>query len=247
MNKSILAGLVALGIGSLCDKPKPIETLAPNRIEIKANNILCGSIESIDNSGQNLILTNVILRKDQLAKIWSGGFVVKPAQRIGMRFEIFKDGALIRTFDNVWVEEMSPYQEGRDSISIARMECVVENTDEQPEQAFKTEIIIKAGGRVVGAVQSLKITEDVNVNHVKITAARVRFDRARIAEAFSRGFIHAASQRFPLQIEIKDAGTITSVNNVWVTGLNQSYQTAEWIIVDQFDAECESINSLKRF
>jgi len=89
--------------------------------------------------------------------------------------------------------------------------------------AISTNIIIMVNNRAVGAVQSLSISEKRNIKMIdeigtdghidsvpnqstNITGScqRVRFDRLRIAEAFSRGFIHAASQIYPFDIVILD-------------------------------------------
>ena len=89
--------------------------------------------------------------------------------------------------------------------------------------AISTNILIMVGETAVGAIQSMQITEsrglkqidevgtDGHVDSVpnvstNITGScqRVRFDRLRIAEAFSRGFVHVASQAYPFDIVIID-------------------------------------------
>ncbi len=130
MIKSILAGLAVLGIGALCEeKPKP-DPFAGKTNLIKVDGVSCGTFETIEASGTTLQVTGVMFRKDQIPLIWSGGFVVKPAQRIGMTIEV--GGG--ETYGNVWVEYMDPYSEQQDSITIARMELFVENQEEQPGQ-----------------------------------------------------------------------------------------------------------------
>src|ERR1700743_498486 len=80
---------------------------------------------------------------------------------------------------------------------------------------LSTNIIIKVDGNTVGAVKSLEITEsrggikqidevgtDGHIDsapssstNITGSCTRTRFDRMRIAEAFSRSFIHVSAQR----------------------------------------------------
>src|SRR5574338_427749 len=96
--------------------------------------------------------------------------------------------------------------------------------------AISTNIIIAVrnplsggGFTPVGAVQSMQISEKRGIKmidevgtdghidsvpnvstNITGTCQRVRFDRLRITEAFSRGFIHVASQVYPFDIMIID-------------------------------------------
>jgi hypothetical protein len=114
---------------------------------------------------------------------------------------------------------------------------------------ISTVIIVKVGDKAVGAIQSLSITEKRCENDslsVTAKASRVRFDKARVAEAFSRGFVHVSSQRYPLQIEIIDGDKITTtLRNAWITALDYTYTTGDWIITDQMELEAETIFSFK--
>lgn len=86
-----------------------------------------------------------------------------------------------------------------------------------------TNIIIQVDGNAVGAVQSLNINEDRNIQmidevgtdghidsvpnkstNVTGDCKRIRFDNLRIAPAFSRGFVHVCAQRIPFDIVILD-------------------------------------------
>ena len=79
--------------------------------------------------------------------------------------------------------------------------------------SLSTNMIILVNNTAVGAIQSMAISEkrqirmidevgtDGHVDSVPVsstnitgTCQRIRFDRLRITEAFSRGFLHAASQ-----------------------------------------------------
>jgi len=136
--------------------------------------------------------------------------------------------------------------------------------------AISTNIIILVNDTPVGAVQSLAINEkrqikmvdevgtDGHVDSVpnsstNITGSckRIRFDRLRITEAFSRGFLHIASQVYPFDIVIldkqkRDQGSqiSTVIKNVWISGLDYSYEVSDWIITDNMTWEAETIFSV---
>jgi len=146
--------------------------------------------------------------------------------------------------------------------------------------ALSTNIIIKVNNTPVGAVQSLNITEQRTIKMIdevgtdghidsapqtstKITGdcTRVRFDRLRAAEAFSRSFVHVASQIYPFDIFIYDRQKtavdftsglpsnnldtiITVIKNVWINNISYSYTTTDWIIQDKMNFEAETIYSI---
>src|ERR1017187_2839561 len=79
---------------------------------------------------------------------------------------------------------------------------------------------------------------------------RVRFDRLRITEAFSRGFLHAASQVYPFDIVVMDKQKrnvgnqiSTVIKNVWISGLDYTYQSNDWVITETMTWEAENIFS----
>jgi len=141
--------------------------------------------------------------------------------------------------------------------------------------AISTNIIItvrSVGGTFtpVGAVQQLQINEKRNIKMIdevgtdghidsvpnqstNITGScqRIRFDKLRIAEAFSRGFVHVASQAYPFDIVIFDkqkrdpASQITTIiKNVWIGGIDYTYQVSDWVITDNMQWEAETIYSI---
>jgi len=136
--------------------------------------------------------------------------------------------------------------------------------------ALSTNIIIMVNNTAVGAVQSLAISEkrtikmidevgsDGHVDSVptastNITGScqRIRFDRLRITEAFSRGFLHVASQVYPFDIVIldkqkRDQGSqiSTVIKNVWISGIDYTYQVSDWVITDTMTWEAETIFSV---
>jgi hypothetical protein len=141
--------------------------------------------------------------------------------------------------------------------------------------AISTNIIITVRSATgtyqpVGAVQSMQISEkreikmidevgtDGHIDSVpnkstNITGScqRVRFDRLRMAEAFSRGFIHVASQIYPFDIVILDKQKLavglqvsTVIKNVWISGIDYTYQVSDWVITDNMTWEAENISSV---
>ena len=135
--------------------------------------------------------------------------------------------------------------------------------------SLSTNIIIKVGTVAIGAVQSLQINETRPIHMIdevgtdghidsapnqstKISGScqRVRFDQLRVAEAFSRGFVHAHSQRYPFDIDIIDTvkgdgnnSIVTTLKNVWIGSIAYTYQANDFIITDTMGWECESIQS----
>jgi len=137
--------------------------------------------------------------------------------------------------------------------------------------ALSTMILIKVGLTNVGAVQSLTISEERTItpidevgtdghidsaptksSNVSGTCKRTRFDRLRISEAFSRGFLHVKSQRIPFDIEIidqyngeanSDSVVVTVISNVWIKSLAYSYTSDNWIISDDMGWDAETIYS----
>lgn len=112
-----------------------------------------------------------------------------------------------------------------------------------------TTIIVFVGDKPVGAIQSATISESRNEDfpestHVTGKFQRVRFDKQKVAEAFSRGFLHVKSQVYPLQVEIRTEGhPTTQIQNVWLTSVGYTYHTDQWIIVDEMEWEAELIKT----
>lgn len=136
--------------------------------------------------------------------------------------------------------------------------------------ALSTNIIIEVNGHAVGAIRSLDVTEDRAIatidevgtdGHIdsapqKSTdisgkCSRTRFDRMRIAEAFSRGFVHVHAQRNPFNIVIKDIhaslddsqAVLTTIKNVWIKSISYTYKTEDFIIVEDMSWVAETIFS----
>lgn len=135
------------------------------------------------------------------------------------------------------------------------------------QTAISTNIIISVGPNTVGAVQELSIDESRNImminevgtdghidsvpnqsTNITGTCNRIRFNKMRVAEAFSRSFVHVHSQRFPFDIVIIDQwngsdnnALITTIRNVWIKTIGTRYQTNDWVITDNMTWEAETI------
>jgi hypothetical protein len=135
---------------------------------------------------------------------------------------------------------------------------------------ISTNIIIMVNNTAVGAIQQMTINEkrgikmidevgtDGHIDSVpnsssNITGScqRIRFDRLRITEAFSRGFVHVQSQVYPFDIVIldkqkRDQGSqiSTVIKNVWITGIDYTYNATDWVITDTMSWEAETIFSV---
>ncbi len=136
---------------------------------------------------------------------------------------------------------------------------------------LSTNIIVKVDGNVVGAIQTMDITESRNIKmidevgtdghidsaptsstSISGSCTRTRFDRMRISEAFSRGYIHVSSQRIPFDIEIQDIfhdsdpanAIITTIQNVWIKDIRTTYSATDFVIVDNMSWEAERIFSV---
>lgn len=151
------------------------------------------------------------------------------------------------------------------------------NGTNRTQVSLSTNIIIKVGVEPVGAIQTITINETRQVKmidevgtdghvdsapiksvDIKGTCKRVRLDRLRVTEAFSRGYVHVAAQRYPFDIEIIDTQNapsgsadplndphtiVTKLSNVWITSTGVTYSATDFIIVDDMGFEAEVIKS----
>lgn len=136
---------------------------------------------------------------------------------------------------------------------------------------LSTNILIRAGGNTVGAIQELSVNENRSIQMIDevgtdghIDSApnrstdiggrcrRIRYDRTRIAEAFSRGFVHAKSQRVPFDIEIQDIfadsdqnnAIITVIKNVWIESIDYAFNAQDFVITENMSFKAEDIYSI---
>lgn len=134
---------------------------------------------------------------------------------------------------------------------------------------LSTMIVVRVGIQPVGAIQSIDIHEARQVKQIdelgtdghidsspvqstNITGSckRIRYDRLRISEAFSRGFLHTKSQRIGFDIDIYDKWNgdgdgiiVTTLKNVWITNIGYTYSATEFLITDDMSWEAEDISS----
>lgn len=137
---------------------------------------------------------------------------------------------------------------------------------------LSTNIVIVVDSNPIGAIQSLEVTEtrgDIKMidevgtdGHIdsapnkstdySISCQRIRFDKLRVAEAFSRGFLHVKSQRIPFDIEIHDRfadadegnAIITTIKNVWIKSIGYTYTVSDWTITETMQCVAEDIFSV---
>ena len=143
--------------------------------------------------------------------------------------------------------------------------------------SVSTNIIIQVDGNPIGAMQSFSINQsriihmvdeigtDGHIDSVPSkatdisgTATRLKFDNLCLPAAFSRGYVHLASQRIPFDINIIDIfaaseddngnfgtdGIITTViKNVWFISLGVTYTQNDFTITEQAGWQAERIYS----
>lgn len=136
---------------------------------------------------------------------------------------------------------------------------------------LSTMIIIKVGTESVGAIQRININERRSIRmisevgtdgaidsapnqstEISGSCARVMYDRLRISEAFSRGFLHVKSQRIPFDIEIIDqfngavgsgSEIVTVIENVWIESIETPYEVNDWVVTQTMNWKAETIYS----
>src|SRR5258708_22367881 len=134
---------------------------------------------------------------------------------------------------------------------------------------ISTNIVIKVGSTAVGAIQSIQVREQRNIQMVDEVGTdghidsvpikstdisgecrRTRFDRLRVTEAFSKDFLHVQGERIQFDIDIYDNwngdrsnAIITTVRNVWIQSISYQYQSDNWVIVDDMAFVAEAIYS----
>ena len=134
---------------------------------------------------------------------------------------------------------------------------------------LSTQIIVKVGTETVGAIQKLSINHNRNIERVKevgldgilelvpnqptqydITVNRIVFDRLRLPEAFSRGFINIKSQLLGFDILIIDRSNgdgegivMHKLVGCWFSKYNTNYDSGNYIITEDATILCEDIVS----
>ena len=142
--------------------------------------------------------------------------------------------------------------------------------DSYTKTGLSTQIVIMVNGNPVGAIQSfgeqqnrsIKPINEVGTDGqielvpqssttIKLNIQRVVFDGLSVTEAFSRGFRNIAAQRIPFDIMVFDksaGGTETSwitttYHNCWFESLSKTYQTSDYVIMEQASVSAEHIST----
>lgn len=140
----------------------------------------------------------------------------------------------------------------------------------QTHTGVSTNIIIEVDGNPIGAIRQLSVRESRSVamidevgtdghidsvpnksTDISGSCQRTYFNNLRALAAFSRGYIHIASQRIPFDIVIKDtfAGDdpsrilVTTIKNVWFTNKSTAYRADDFVIIEDVDWVAETIFS----
>jgi hypothetical protein len=107
-----------------------------------------------------------------------------------------------------------------------------------------TNILVLAGDKPIGAIQSISVKENTSDNKLEIL--RMRLSRSRLSETFEGGHFHVTAQKYPVHIVVLDDGIETMrATNVWILGIDKTFTTDEWIIAELVQAECESVQFTK--
>lgn len=137
---------------------------------------------------------------------------------------------------------------------------------------LSTQMTIKVGATTVGAIQSLAIQQNREMNiweeigtdgiieihpkgaaKINIQVQRVVFDGLRLPEAFARGFINIQAQRLPFNIEIIDKSdsldigdaVVSTCNGCWFKSYSPTFTAENFIIKEQADIVCEYITTMR--
>lgn len=145
------------------------------------------------------------------------------------------------------------------------------NGDNRTSTSLSTHMVLKVAGTPIGAIQSLSVSESRSISmiaevgsdgfidstptsstNVSGSITRIRYDRMRLTEAMSRGYLHLAAQRYPFDIEIQDVQKdqtnnmiITIIKNVWFESLSYNLDANNWIISDSCNWKAEHIFSFR--
>ena len=121
---------------------------------------------------------------------------------------------------------------------------------------LSTQIIIKVNTEAVGAIQSIAPNQTRPIERIgevgldgvlelvpnkptiyEASIERIVFDRLRLPEAFSRGFVNIKSQVISFDIDIidrtngdDDAAIVTTLKECWFTAYKPTYTSGDYII-----------------
>lgn len=103
----------------------------------------------------------------------------------------------------------------------------------------KANILIKANGILVGTIEAISFTDQVKGN-----CRGIKFSRLKVEEIFPNRHIHAMTQQVPLQLEIQDGLSFSTVENLWLEVSHPivTCSSAEMVMIDSFPFEAEKLN-----
>jgi hypothetical protein len=138
---------------------------------------------------------------------------------------------------------------------------------------LSTQIRIKVGNNLVGAIQSLVVNQTRNIitseeigtdgiveSHpmraavVKLTVRRIVFDNLRLPEAFGRSYINLQAERFPFNIDVIDVSDSKEDNdaiihvfhNCWFENYSTTIEANNFIIFESAGLTCERVTTSKK-
>jgi hypothetical protein len=133
---------------------------------------------------------------------------------------------------------------------------------------LSTSIVVKVGNTTVGAIQSITINQNRNIEMfqevgtegfvdscpkgaaaITLDITRMVFDNLRITESFARGFVNIQAQRIPFNIEIIDTAgstderffTVSTIYNCWFNYASTPYSAHSYLISETVRINAEKI------
>ena len=108
---------------------------------------------------------------------------------------------------------------------------------------MSTQILIKFKDETIGAIQSYKVLKELYQDqYPMIEAGRVRFDRDKTKNTFSRDFVSKHSQIYPVDIVVVDVEDTVTLRNAWIEESGYVYTSKEYLILDKVVFVVEGID-----
>jgi hypothetical protein len=113
-----------------------------------------------------------------------------------------------------------------------------------------TSILVFFGDVPIGAIQSFTLKSKVTVaaedgyqfHSHQLDGTRMRLVKDRLGDLFGNLRYIVASQAYPVQIVVSEDGKIVQqIHNVWLSGIDHSYTSGDWIIIENFASEAERV------
>jgi len=144
--------------------------------------------------------------------------------------------------------------------------------DPQISAGLSTQIVVKVGGTVVGAIQSITfpqaremhVFEEIGTEgvvevcpkgaaKVTVTVERLVFDGLRLPEALARGFINIQAQRYPFDIQIIDttngdidqSAIVTTIHGCWIKSYAPTITANAFLVSERAELQAERITTFQ--